>query len=161
MRRLRTHPRLREMVRETRLSPSDFILPLFIRHGENQRLPISSMPGHSQLTVDLLAEEVKEIASLGIPAVILFGIPAEKDAVGSDACDDQGIVAEAVRAIKASGTDLLVVHGDGTITLSDSQLLDGGTKSIKQIEKASVTTGLPYRCLLGIITPARSSMTAR
>ncbi|MBO49494.1 MAG: porphobilinogen synthase [Planctomycetota bacterium] len=109
MRRLRTHPRLREMVRETRLSPSDFILPLFIRHGENQRLPISSMPGHSQLTVDLLAEEVKEIASLGIPAVILFGIPAEKDAVGSDACDDQGIVAEAVRAIKASGTDLLVI----------------------------------------------------
>ena len=97
------------MVRETRLSPSDFILPLFIRHGENQRLPISSMPGHSQLTVDLLAEEVKEIASLGIPAVILFGIPAEKDAVGSDACDDQGIVAEAVRAIKASGTDLLVI----------------------------------------------------
>ena len=83
MRRLRTHPRLREMVRETRLSPSDFILPLFIRHGENQRLPISSMPGHSQLTVDLPAEEVKEIASLGIPAVILFGIPAEKDAVAA------------------------------------------------------------------------------
>ena len=109
MRRLRTHPRLREMVRETRLSPSDFILPLFVRHGENQRVPIASMPGHNQLTIDLLADEVSEIAALGIPAVILFGIPAEKDAVGSDACDDHGIVAEAVRAIKAGGSDLLVI----------------------------------------------------
>jgi porphobilinogen synthase len=109
MRRLRTHPRLREMVRETRLSPSDFILPLFVRHGENQRIAIPSMPGHSQLTVDLLAGEVSEISALGIPAVILFGIPSEKDAVGSDACDESGIVAEAVRAIKASGSDLLVI----------------------------------------------------
>ena len=90
MRRLRTHPRLREMIRETRLSPSDFILPLFVRSGENQRVPISSMPGHFQL-------------------VILFGIPEQKDAVGSDACDDQGIVAQAIRAIKESGTDLLVI----------------------------------------------------
>ena len=97
MRRLRTHPRLREMVRETRLSPSDLILPLFVRHGENQRVPIASMPGHNQLTIDLLADEVSEIAALGIPAVILFGIPAVKDAVGSDACDDHGIVAEAVQ----------------------------------------------------------------
>ena len=109
MRRLRTHPRLRELVRETRLSPSDFILPLFVRHGENQRVPIVSMPGHSQLTVDLLADEVAEIANLGIPAVILFGIPAHKDATGSDACDDQGIVAQAVRAIKEAGSDLLVI----------------------------------------------------
>jgi porphobilinogen synthase len=67
------------------------------------------MPGHSQLTVDLLAGEVSEIAALGIPAVILFGIPSEKDAVGSDACDESGIVAEAVRAIKAGGSDLLVI----------------------------------------------------
>ena len=67
------------------------------------------MPGHSQLTVDLLSAEVAEIASLGIPAVILFGIPSEKDAVGSDACDENGIVAEAVRAIKAGNSDLLVI----------------------------------------------------
>jgi len=109
LRRLRTHPRLREMVRETHLGPSDFILPLFVRHGENQRVPIESMPGQFQLTVDQLADETAQVAALGIPAVILFGIPEHKDDVGSDATDDDGIVARAVRAIKDSGSDLLVI----------------------------------------------------
>ncbi len=97
------------MTRETRLDPADFILPLFVRHGENQRVDISSMPGHAQLTADLLADEVEEIVSLGIPAVILFGIPQQKDAAGSDAYDDDGVVQRAVRAIKSTGTDLLVI----------------------------------------------------
>ena len=96
------------MVRETRLSPDDFILPLFVRFGENQRLPISSMPGHFQLSVDQVVEEAREIESLGIPAVILFGIPETKDAVGSDAYADEGIVQQAVRAIKET-TSLLVM----------------------------------------------------
>lgn len=109
MRRLRTHPKLRDLVRETHLRPDDFILPLFVRYGENQRVEISSMPGHAQLTVDLLAEEVAEVESLGIPAVILFGIPEHKDAVGSGAYDDDGIVQQAVRAIKSTGSDLLVM----------------------------------------------------
>jgi len=109
MRRLRTHPKLRDLVRETRLSPEDFILPLFVRYGENTRTEISSMPGHAQLTVDLLADEVAEIESLGIPAVILFGIPEHKDAVGSDAYDDHGIVQQAVRRIKECGSKLLVM----------------------------------------------------
>jgi porphobilinogen synthase len=109
LRRLRMHPRLRDLVRETELSPRDFILPLFVRHGSGQRVPIQSMPGHAQLPVDQLADEVREIEGLGIPAVILFGIPEHKDAVGSDACSDDGIVARAVRAIKESGSSLLVV----------------------------------------------------
>nr|WP_231962388.1 porphobilinogen synthase [Symmachiella dynata] len=109
MRRLRTHPKLRDLVRETHLRPDDFILPLFVRHGENQRVDISSMPGHAQLTTDLLADEVAEIEALGIPAIILFGIPAHKDAVGSDAFDDVGIVQQAVRAIKSAGLKLLVM----------------------------------------------------
>lgn len=96
------------MVRETRLSPDDFILPLFVRFGENQRLPISSMPGHFQLSVDQVVEEAREIESLGIPAVILFGIPETKDAVGSDAYAEKGIVQQAVRAIKET-TSLLVI----------------------------------------------------
>ncbi|REJ81192.1 MAG: porphobilinogen synthase, partial [Planctomycetota bacterium] len=79
LRRLRAHPRLRDLVRETVLRPDDLILPLFVRCGENQRVPIGSMPGHFQLSVDHLAEEVREIDSLGIPAIILFGIPEEKD----------------------------------------------------------------------------------
>lgn len=109
LRRLRRHPKLRDLVRETTLSPADFVLPVFVKHGENQRTPIASMPGQHQFTVDLLAEEVREIESLGIPAVILFGIPAKKDDVGSDACSEDGIVQQAVRAIKASGSSLLVI----------------------------------------------------
>ena len=104
------HPRLRDLVRETELSPRDFILPLFVRHGEGERVPISSMPGHAQLRVDQLAGEVKEIVELGIPAVILFGIPEHKDDIGSDAYADDGIVQQAVREIKeACGRDLLVI----------------------------------------------------
>ena len=109
MRRLRTHPKLRDMVRETHLRPDDFILPLFVRYGENQHVPITSMPGHSQISVDRLADEIAEIDALGIPAVILFGIPQHKDAVGTDAYDDNGIIQQALRAIKAAGSDILVI----------------------------------------------------
>ena len=109
MRRLRTHPKLRDMVRETNLTPNDFILPLFVRHGESTQVPITSMLGQSQLTVDLLANEVREVESLGIPSVILFGIPEQKDSVGSDAYNDEGIVQQALREIKASGSNLLVM----------------------------------------------------
>jgi len=109
MRRLRTHPKLRDMVRETHLSPDDFILPLFVRHGEGERIPIKSMPGHAQLTVEQLVEEAKEVEELGIPSVILFGIPEHKDAVGSDAYSEQGIIQRAVRALKAAGSNLLVM----------------------------------------------------
>ncbi|QDU39106.1 Delta-aminolevulinic acid dehydratase [Maioricimonas rarisocia] len=109
LRRLRQHPRVRDLVRETRLSPHDFVLPLFIRHGQNERIPIGSMPGNFQLTVDHLAAEAREIAGLGIPAVILFGIPEHKDAVGSDAYSEQGIVQQGVDAIKQAAPDLLVM----------------------------------------------------
>lgn len=109
LRRLRRHPQLRELVRETTLSPQDLILPLFVRHGRNQRLPIGSMPGHNQLSVDLLKEEIQEIDQLGIPGVILFGIPGQKDATGSDACQHSGIVQQAIRAIKEVNSSLLVI----------------------------------------------------
>ena len=109
MRRLRSHPRLRDLVRETALDVSDFILPLFVRTGEQIRQPIGSMPGHAQLTLDLLEPELREIQSLGIPAVILFGIPDAKDATGSDALSDDGIIARAVRTVKAATPDLLVI----------------------------------------------------
>lgn len=108
-RRLRAHPRLRDMVRETVLTPNDFILPLFVRPGEKIRTPIGSMPGNSQLSIDELLKEMREVESLGIPAVILFGIPAVKDAVGSDAYSEQGIIQQALRAIRSSGTTLLVM----------------------------------------------------
>ncbi len=109
LRRLRSHSQLRELVRETKLDAGDFILPLFIKHGQGQRIPIVSMPGQSQLTVDLLKEEIAEIEALGVPAIILFGIPEHKDAVGSDAYSDNGIIQQAVREIKRLGSKLLVM----------------------------------------------------
>src|SRR5512136_917809 len=99
-RRLRLTGGIRRMVRETTLSPADFVYPLFVRHGRDQRMPIASMPGVSQLTVDKLAHEARAIAGLGLPAVILFGIPAAKDATGSDNYSPDGIVPQAIRAIK-------------------------------------------------------------
>jgi porphobilinogen synthase len=109
LRRLRQHPGVREMIRETRLSPRELILPLFARTGKNIRQPISSMPGHAQLSVDLIAEEAKRAKSLGLAGIILFGIPAEKDSVGSDSYCEQGIVQQAVKAAKEAAPDLLVL----------------------------------------------------
>jgi porphobilinogen synthase len=109
LRRLRATPTLREMVRETRLGPDDFVYPMFVVHGQNVRRPIRSMPGVSQLSVDQLVVEAQEAAGLGIPAVVLFGVPAHKDAVGSENFSDSGIVQQAVRALKAALPRLIVI----------------------------------------------------
>jgi len=103
------HPRVRDLVRETSLRVDDFILPLFVRHGEGVRNPIASMPGQFQLSVDQLPGVVREIDAAGIPAVILFGIPEHKDATGSDAYCDHGIVQQAIQAIQAESSRLLVM----------------------------------------------------
>lgn len=108
-RRLRRNDILRRMVRETSISANDFILPLFVTYGRNVKKEISSMPGHSQMSVDLLAREAAEIKELGIPGVILFGIPESKDEMGSDAYDEKGVVQEAIRTIKAEVPELLVI----------------------------------------------------
>jgi porphobilinogen synthase len=97
------------MVRETRLATDDFIMPFFVVHGRQVRREISSMPGNFQLSVDELVKEVKEVAALGIPGVILFGLPATKDAVASEAYAKDGIVQQAIRAIKDSVSDLAVI----------------------------------------------------
>ncbi|MCY3900537.1 MAG: porphobilinogen synthase [Caldilineaceae bacterium] len=108
-RRIRISPALRRMVRETALSPSDFIYPLFVRHGLGERRPISSMPGQFQLSVDELAKEAESVLELGIPAVLLFGIPAEKDWCGSDNFSPYGVVPEAIRALKEAAPELIVI----------------------------------------------------
>src|SRR5579863_429699 len=92
LRRLRQSETLRKMVRETALQPNHLIMPLFVRSGKNVRRPIGSMPGQFQLSTDLAVREAKEAKRLGIPAVILFGIPSKKDSVGSEAYDPNGIV---------------------------------------------------------------------
>lgn len=108
-RRLRSSAALRRMVRETDLAPSDLIYPLFVTHGNDVRRPIPSMPGVFQLSVDQLAAEADELLSLNIPAVMLFGIPEEKDSVGLENFSDQGIIPQAIRALKQSAPELLVI----------------------------------------------------
>jgi len=108
-RRLRRLDNLRRLVRETRLCADDLVYPLFVVHGQGIREEIDSMPGTYHWSLDLLPAEAEEIASLGIPGVILFGIPAVKDAVGSEDFDEHGIVQEAIQTIKKAVPELVVI----------------------------------------------------
>jgi porphobilinogen synthase len=108
LRRLRRTPALRGLVRETRVDPADLVLPLFVTHRAG-REPIASMPGVLRHSIDHAVEEAREAAELGLPAVLLFGIPADKDAEGSGAWDDEGVVQLATRAIKDACPALLVI----------------------------------------------------
>jgi porphobilinogen synthase len=109
LRRLRATPVLRDLVRETRLDPGDFVLPLFVEEGLEGRAPIQAMPGVDRLSIAGAVAEAGEAAALGIPAVLLFGIPAHKDEEGSGAWDDEGAVQLATRAIKDAHPDVLVI----------------------------------------------------
>jgi porphobilinogen synthase len=109
LRRLRRLAALRELVRETELTPGDMILPLFVRHGQGVRREIASMPGQYQLSPDTLVEVAGQAWELGVRAVILFGIPARKDEVGSEALDTEGIIPQAIRTLKRALPDLLVI----------------------------------------------------
>ena len=108
-RRLREKPLLRKLVRETALAVDDLIYPLFVVHGRGVREPIASMPGQFRLSIDELVKDMKDVASVGIPGVLLFGLPADKDPRGSEAYADDGIVQQAVRAVKDVVPDLLVL----------------------------------------------------
>jgi porphobilinogen synthase len=109
LRRLRRTPALRGLVRETRISPSDLIQPLFVTTGSGVREPIEPMPGISRLSIAELVEEAGEVAAAGVPAVLLFGVTSEKDEAGSGAYDDEGIVQMAVRALKEAHPGLVVI----------------------------------------------------
>ncbi|GAB4374625.1 MAG: porphobilinogen synthase [Calditrichia bacterium] len=144
-RRLRVNPQIRNMVRETTLTRHDLILPLFVVFGKDKKNPIGSMPGHFQLSIDHLVREAKEVWERGIESVILFGIPEHKDATGSDATRDDGIIAQALRAIKDAVPDLYVItdvcfceytdHGHCGI-IKDQQLDNDATLEIlaKQVQ---------------------------
>ncbi len=108
-RRLRHTAGIRSMVKETYLHKEDLIYPIFVMDGENIKNPVASMPGIFQFSLDRLEEEIDEVVSLGIPSVILFGIPAEKDAVGTQAYHDHGIVQKAIRLIKERHPQLMVI----------------------------------------------------
>ena len=108
-RRLRRNEKIRELVRETTLSPKNFIYPIFVGPGKNRAQPVSSMPGVAQLSVDRAVMECEEAQALGIPAIILFGVPEHKDSVGTEAYADTGVVQQAIRAVKEKVPGLLIM----------------------------------------------------
>ncbi len=137
LRRLRGTHALRGLVRETHLSPSDFVYPMFVAHGLDRREPIEAMPGVDRLSIAHAVSEAGEAAALGIPAVLLFGLPAAKDEEGSGAWDDEGIVQLATRAIKEAHPELLVItdlclceytsHGHCGVVRSDGRVDNDAT----------------------------------
>jgi porphobilinogen synthase len=137
LRRLRRTGALRGLVRETRLDAGDLILPLFVTHGSDRREPIAAMPGVERLTIEHAVAEAAEAAALNIPAVMLFGIPGDKDAEGSGAWDDEGVVQLATRAIKQQLPELLVIpdlclceytsHGHCGVLRGDGQVDNDAT----------------------------------
>src|SRR5215467_7344491 len=107
-RRLREKESIRNLVRETEVTVQDLVFPLFVTYGKKVRRPVGSMPGIFQLSVDQLAKEAQELTRLGIPAVILFGIPESKDAVGSSGYSEKSVVSQAIRVIKDAAPELLI-----------------------------------------------------
>ena len=146
-RRLRTSTGLRRLVGETKVSVDDFIYPLFITAGENIKAEIPPMPGCYHLSVDRLSEELDEIEALGIPGVLLFGLPADKDAAGTDAYAENGIIQQAIRKAKRTHPDLLVItdvclreytnHGHCGIVLEDGTVDNDATLELLAREAVS------------------------
>lgn len=133
-RRLRQNATMRAMVKETYLHKEDFIYPIFVMEGENVKNPVASMPGIYQFSLDRLYEEMDEVVALGIPSVILFGLPAEKDAVGSEAYHDHGIIQKAIRFVKENYPEVMVIadtclceytsHGHCGVVSEDERILN-------------------------------------
>ena len=177
MRRLRRTPTLRRMVRQTSLGVDDLIAPLFVRPGTGVEQPVASMPGVAQMSVDRIVEECKLIESLGIPAVILFGIPENKDAVGSDTWSDEGIVQQALRAIRETCRELVLItdvcfceytsHGhcgvigtrhDGTKELDNDASLENLAKQVVSHAKHGADIVAPSCMLDGMVLAIREGL---
>lgn len=171
-RRLRQNENFRRMIRETTLTVNDFIYPLFVTFGKNVKKPIASMPGNFQLSIDHLVKEVKSARDLGIPAVILFGIPETKDEVASGALGDKGIIQKAVKAVKDAVPDILVItdlclceytsHGhcgilDGHVVDNDATLQVLGETAVFQT-KAGADMVAPSGMMDGQVLAVREAL---
>ncbi|MBI5821427.1 MAG: porphobilinogen synthase [Verrucomicrobia bacterium] len=176
-RRLRATPALRRLVRETRVSTDHLVMPLFARPGKGVRRPIASMPGNFQLSVDELVKEAREIHKLGVPAILLFGIPDKKDAKASGAYAKHGIVQTAVRAVKDAVPELLVItdvcnceytsHGhcgivhkrrDGTLDVDNDATLELLAKSAVSHAKAGADIVAPSDMMDGRVAAIRRAL---
>jgi porphobilinogen synthase len=171
-RRMRRTENLRRMIRETRLAPEDFIYPLFVVPGSGIAKPIGSLPGQFNYSVDKAVDAAAAAADLGIPAVMLFGVPERKDAVGSEAWKDSGVVQKAIRAIKKARPELVVMadacfceytdHGHCGI-LHDGELdndasLENLARMVVSYAKAGVDVVAPSGMLDGFVTACRESL---
>lgn len=172
-RRLRGTAAIRDLVRETKLSPDDFVQPYFIVHGESVRNAISSLSGQFQLSVDELIKDAEEAHSLGIKAVILFGIPKDKDPVGSETWDDNGIIQQATKALKEAIPDLLVIsdvcfceytdHGHCGVVTETGELDNDATllnlqKQVVSHVNAGVDIVAPSGMIDGMVGAIRSAL---
>lgn len=171
-RRLRRTPALRSMIRETRLEAADLVYPIFLVAGKGVKKEISSMPGQYNLSVDMAVEVAKEAYALGIPAVILFAIPEHKDAVGSEAWDDKGIVQKAIRAMKNQVPGLVVIadacfceytdHGHCGVMvkgeLDNDASLENLQRTVISYAKAGVDIVAPSGMLDGFVGATREAL---
>ncbi|MCH7886754.1 MAG: porphobilinogen synthase [Candidatus Marinimicrobia bacterium] len=172
-RRLRRTAAIRDLLRETKLSPEDLIQPYFIVHGESVRNPIKSLPGQFQLSVDELIKDAEEAFSLGIKAVILFGIPKDKDSVGSETWDDSGIIQKATKALKTSIPELLIIsdvcfceytdHGHCGVVTETGELDNDATllnlqKQVVSHANAGVDIVAPSGMIDGMVGAIRSAL---
>ena len=158
LRRLREHEGLRRMLSETALSPNDFVYPIFVTHGRDVRHEVAPMPGIFQLSLDHLIREVGEVADLGIPAVLLFGIPAGKDAEGTEAYESGGIVQEAIRVIKQTTPDLLVITDVCLCEYTDhghcGVVVDGRVDNDRTLELLAKTAVCQARAGADVVAPS-------
>ncbi|TFB11416.1 porphobilinogen synthase [Candidatus Marinimicrobia bacterium MT.SAG.2] len=172
-RRLRRTAAIRDLVRETKLSPDDFVQPYFIVEGESVRNPIDSLPGQFQLSIDELIKDAEETFSLGIKAVILFGIPKDKDSTGSETWDDNGIIQRAAKALKTSIPELLVIsdvcfceytdHGHCGVITENGELDNDATllnlqKQVVSHAKAGVDIVAPSGMIDGMVGAIRTAL---
>ncbi len=171
-RRLRQNENFRRMIRETTLTVDDLIYPLFVTYGKDVKKPIASMPGNFQMSINHLVKEVKKTRDLGIPAVILFGIPEKKDEVASGALGDKGIIQQAVKAVKDAVPDILVItdlclceytsHGhcgilDGHVVDNDATLQVLGETAVFQA-KAGADMVAPSGMMDGQVLAIREAL---
>lgn len=172
-RRLRKSEQIREMIRETRLSVKDFVCPLFVKEGILTPVDIESMPGVQQLPLKDLVEKAKEAYNLGIPAVILFGIPSYKDELGTEAYNEKGIIVQAIKAVKDAVPELVVIadacfceytsHGHCGVIDKEGRLLNEPTRELLRKEayvyaKAGADVIAPSGMIDGMVNAIRESL---
>lgn len=178
LRRLRQHPVLRELVRETELSVKDLIFPLFIKGRGGEKLPIVTMPGFFQIPISKLAEEIQELQHLGINSVLLFGVPSQKDPLGSDSYSENGIIQDAIRTIREVAPDILIMtdlcfceytdHGHcgiiieraGKYELDNDQTLELLAKQAVSHARAGADVVAPSGMIDGMVKAIRAGLDA-